>query len=400
MPNQEKEEPKAALKEWFGLRRDNFILNPKEKPEDRKFYARRPNSMNVQSQITGLEVDLEAKLSPKKLYWGPYGSGKTHTLYKVLEALTELGLDIQIAFVECPALKKTSTFRELYNRTMNEIGMDATLSILRDVMNVTVKEVGFADPELVQKEIMEIMRDEDLGRATYQFVTSGTRFEPMMLWRWLTASGISTKERDELRVTSDLKDADPERLANILISIARLVRKHKDRTLVLVFDELDRARDLGSVDAIGTFSTAFTRLCEPAQAYCAVFLSGSASRMEDIPDIISAPVRSRLGRNIVEIPAMTSDDVEPFIKDLVQYIREPKADVDGLIEKAKGETEEEIVKDFYPFTMEAIEEIKAACGHIITPRDICMFMSKAASFAKIRKKHIVTKKDVSSIAGT
>jgi len=395
------ESKRVSVKEWFGLKRDNFVLKPKENVEDRKFYASRPNSVNIQSQITGLEVRLESKLSPKRLYWGPYGSGKTHTLYKVLEALTALGLDIHVAFVECPALKKTSTFTELYNRAMNEIGMDFVISLLKDVMNATVKQVGFAEAEIVQRKIMEIMDDEDLGRATYSFVTAGPQFDPMVLWRWITASDISNAERDKLRVTSDLRAADPERLTNILITLGRLLREHKNKTLVLVFDELDRTKDIGSLDAQVTFSTAFTRLTDPAQDYVAAFLAASASRIQELPEIISAPVQNRLGkRDIVVIPSMTSEDVEPFIKDILDYLRDLNADVDKLVEQAKAETEEEIEKEFYPFTKEAIGEIKSACGQIITPRDITRFMSDAASYAKLRGKHVITKKDVASVSGT
>ncbi len=391
---------RPSIGEWFGLRRDNFVLKPKENHDDRKFYASRPGSVNIQSQITGLEVRLEAKLSPKRLYWGPYGSGKTHTLYKVLEALKSLGLDIHVAFVECPALKKTSTFTELYNRAMNHIGMEFVISLLKDVMNSTVKEVGFAEAEIVQRKIMEIMGDEDLGRATYSFVTAGPQFDPMILWRWITASDISTAERDKMRVTDDLRAADPERLANILITLGRLLREHKNKTLVLVFDELDRTKDIGSLDAQVTFSTAFTRLTDPSQDFVAVFLAASASRIQELPEIISQPVQNRLGKkDIVVIPSMTSDDVEPFIKDIIAYLASDKLDISKRIKEAKTETEETIEKEVYPFTKEAIDEIKSACGQIITPRDITRFMSDGASFAKLRGKQIITKKDVASVSG-
>lgn len=393
------ESRRVTLKEWFGLKRDNFVLKPKEIAEDRKLYANRPNSVNIQNQVTSLEVRLESKLSPKRLYWGPYGGGKTHTLYKILDALAELGLDNQVAFIECPAMKKTSTFAELYTRVMNELGMELVLSLLKDVMNATVKQVGFVEAEIVQKKIMDAMQDEDLGRATYSFVTAGPQFDPMVLWRWLTASDISTAERDKLRVTSEI-GADPERLARILITLGRLLREHRNKTLVLVFDELDRTKDIGSLDAQVTFSTAFTRLTDPAQDHVSVFLAASASRIQEFPDIITEPVKNRLGkRDIVDIPGMTSEDVNSFIRDIIAYFIDPNVNVDELIAVAKTETDEQIAKDFYPFTKEAVDEIKAACEQIITPREITRFMSDASSYAKIRGKHIVTKKDVASISG-
>lgn len=390
------EEKTVSLREWFGLRRENWILDPRNNLEDRKFYASRPNSINIEREITSLEIELEAKLSPKKLYWGVYGSGKTHTLYKVLQELSER-LDIQVAFVECPVLKKTSNFTELYNKTTDAMGMEFAITILREKMDRVVQEVGFRNPEIVERRLIETMQDEDLGRATYRFITQ--QFDPMIIWRWLTASGISPKERNELRVTTDLVDADPARLAAILVTLGRFLYEEHGKSLVLVFDELDRAKNLNP-DSEVTFSTALTRLTEPGQTYVSIFLAMSAPRVDQLPTFITEPVRDRIGKeNIVEIPAMTSDDVEPFVKDLVQYVRDPKVDVSEKIEIAKRETNEEISEDFYPFTKDALEAIKSACGTMIVPRSICRYMSKSAAYAKIRGKMCVTKKDVESAVG-
>src|SRR5438445_1218589 len=134
------------MSEWFGLRRPNFVLDPRGNPEDRKFYAKRPGSLDIQRQITSLELDLVASLSPKKLYYGPYGSGKTHTLYKVLYEL-EQRLPIHVAFVECPTLKKNSTFLELYSKTFEALGMDFVTSLLSDAMSQVVKDHSFLEVE-------------------------------------------------------------------------------------------------------------------------------------------------------------------------------------------------------------------------------------------------------------
>jgi hypothetical protein len=136
----------------------------------------------------------------------------------------------------------------------------------------------------------------------------------MVLWRWLSASGISSRDKVALRVTSDLKIADPEKLANILLTIGKLLSNYKNETLVLVYDELDRAKALGK-DPIGTFSTAFTTLTDLSQTSVSVFLATSANRIADVPGIITAAVKSRVGSDdLKEIPPIVTDDLDPFSK--------------------------------------------------------------------------------------
>jgi len=384
----------VSISEWFGLRRDNYILNPRDCPEDASFYAKRTCSLDIDEQITSLEVDLGAKLAPKKLYWGPYGGGKTHTLFKVLKELGDR-VDIHPVFVECPYLKGTSTFTVLYEKTMNQLGMDFVLNLFRESLNHVARKTGITNPEEAVKMLSSLLGEEDLGRAVYQLTQPSSSFDPMWLWRWLTASGISAKDRVELRVTADLKTADPEKLANILLTIGRLLNEFKNETLVLVFDELDRAKAL-SRDSIGTFSTAFTTLTDPSQTYVSVFLATSANRIADVPGIISEAVRSRLTReNVKEIPPMVSEDVEPFIKDIIGYNRPNGLKLDSLLQKARSQTKEQVVEDLYPFTKDALDAIKVKLEKSIVPREICLIMSRAASYAKnIMKLSTITKKAI------
>lgn len=384
------------MQAWFGLRRPNYFLDPRNNPEDRKFYASRPNTLDIQKQTTGVEIDLEESVSPKKIYWGPYGSGKTHTLYKVLDEL-EQRLPIYVAFVECPVLKKNSTFVALYSQTMDVLGMEFVTTLLRDALNKVTKEMGFPDALEVEKRLIQMMGDEDLGRATYSYLTQ--RLDPMKIWRWITAAGISTRERDELRVRDDLGSADPTRLVGILVTLGRLLRLIKNRSLVLVFDELDRAKDLGD-EAVSTFSTAFTRITDPGQTDVAVFFSLSAARIDqESAAALTDPVRGRVGRsNIVPIPSMSPDDVLPFVRGLIGYVRDPGVSVKAELQKYRAETPEgeDVTEDLYPFTRAAVEAIKSANPSLIVPREICHLMGRSAAYAKLRGKHVVGAKDVES----
>jgi len=384
---------KEPLSKWFGLKRSNYVLDPRANEEDALFYARR-TSVDINKQITDLEISLGANLAPKKLYWGTSGGGKTHTIYKLLYELGDR-LPIIPVLVDCPNMTKSSTFVVLFQETMKKLKMDFVISLLRDALNDAIKDVGIGNPELAEKKLCEIMENEDLGRATY--CLTQTRFDVMTLWKWVSAAGTTSRERSELRVTSDLLDADPRSLAQILLTFGKLVKKYKKKSLVMAFDELDRAKGL-NVDAAGTFSTAFTVLTDPTASDISVFLSTSAERQRDVPAMITKPVLTRLGESIggiIEIPVMTPQEVEPFVKDLIKYVRDPGINIKKLIDLAKTETSEQILEDLYPFTKEAIESIKLKVGKEIIPRHICMVMSRASSYAKqIEKMHVVTSKSV------
>ena len=71
------------LQKAFGLKKPNFILDP---IEDAEFYAPR-TGIDLTKLREDLETDLVTGRAPKWLFWGPYGSGKTHTLRKVMKEL-------------------------------------------------------------------------------------------------------------------------------------------------------------------------------------------------------------------------------------------------------------------------------------------------------------------------
>ena len=116
--------PETLLEEAYGLGRPNFILDP---AADWRCFARR--DINVGSIVEGLQVDLVTRLAPKRLMWGPYGGGKTHTLYRALHELGEL-TPIHPVRVECPDLAKKSTFNDLYrDGIMPVLGEDAVVGL-------------------------------------------------------------------------------------------------------------------------------------------------------------------------------------------------------------------------------------------------------------------------------
>src|SRR5437899_2209886 len=80
----------------YGLRRDNFILDP---VRDTACFAR--GDIDTRLIAESLDIDLVTGLAPKRLIWGPYGGGKTHTLMRSMQELEQLTA-IHPVRVECP----------------------------------------------------------------------------------------------------------------------------------------------------------------------------------------------------------------------------------------------------------------------------------------------------------
>src|SRR5205823_3442304 len=89
-----------TVEERFALSRPNFILDP---ATDSDCFARA--DLDVHRLVEKLQVDLVTGLVPKRMYWGPYGSGKTHTLFRTMKELANL-TQINPIHVECPDMTR------------------------------------------------------------------------------------------------------------------------------------------------------------------------------------------------------------------------------------------------------------------------------------------------------
>lgn len=368
----------------FGLRRSNFVLNPLS-DEDSDFFADR-TGVNVGKIVEDLQIDLATGLPPKRMLWGPYGGGKTHTLQHTMKKLSGL-TPIYPVYVECPDLSKRSTFLDLYREgVMRGCGQDFIIYLFERIR----EKVGYAKPDEIIRKLKEALIDEELAKAV-AILTNPTDKNKLILWTWFSGVPVPRGELTELSQTQDLTSAEPARLAHYVTILGKLVQDIEGKTLILILDEIDRIGFVGP-DTIVQFRTAFTRLMDPNQKYISVLLGLSARNFPDLPDIFTGggPVVSRLGRDaITEIPMLEDLDVEPFIKKIIEYIRNDEANIESLIEATKGTTNEEIVKDIFPFTKEAIDAIKVGVGLEMTPREITLKMTRAAGKAHNYDRNII-----------
>lgn len=371
----------GSLERAFGLARPNFILDP---VKDWECFARR--DINVGAIVEGLQIDLVTKLAPKRLLWGPYGGGKTHTLYRTLNELGKL-TSIQAVRVECPDLSKRSVFNDLYrDGVMPVLGEETVISLFERA----IEQVPVARRDEYLRRLREFLGDEPLSKAVAQLMNPN--FERLRLWAWLSGIPLSRAELSDLGQTQDLASAEPARLAEMIVLIGRVMKRVDGKTLVLCLDEMERMQAVGP-DLIATFVTGFTRLMDPNQRDVAVLLGCSAALFDEMPDIFSrsGPVVSRLGSQAtIEVPHIPDPDVDGFIRQIIAYVRDRNANIGALITQAKETSGERLDPDFFPFTVEALQSMKSRLSRDMTPREITIAMTQAAGRAHLTSRRCVT----------
>ena len=368
------------IEERFGLVRPNFIVDPDMEAD---FYAYR-SDINIGAVVESLQEDLLTGLAPKRLVWGPFGGGKTHTLHKIVGELEKI-TNIHSVYVDCPDLTRRATFLDLYrDGIMRGIGQEFVLQLFE----ATLKGVGWALREELLRGLRDALGDEELSKAVVRLIDPG--FNRLKLWAFISGVSLNRTDLGDLGQTQDLTVAESSRLAQILILLGKLTRESLGRTLVLVLDEMDRLREVGP-ETIITFETGFRRLVDPNQKIVAVLIGASAGAKADMPELFRerGAVMSRLTRDAeVEIRSLPASDVDRFIKDIIAHFRTPNADITELLTKAS--TTETVSQDLYPFTEEAITALKGRLTGAMTPREITLNMTRLLGRAHRLNKTIVT----------
>ena len=356
------------LSEQYALKGDNFILDPVKDTDCFALLDLDPSKI-----AESLDTDLVTGLAPKRMFWGPYGGGKTHTLMRAMRELQQL-TPIHAVRVECPDLAKKSRFHDLYREgIMRELGQDLVIGLIDEA----VRSVGMARREELTSKLRERFDDEEVAKAAIRLIDPN--FDPLRLWRWISGVALARADLDDLGQTQDLTQTESARLADLLVLLGKLMNEFRDQKLVLILDEMERLVQIGP-ETITTFVSGFTRLVDPTQKDVCVLIGASASLQSELVDLFSenSPVVSRLtGENIQEVSYMRDEDLDRLIETVIGYRRDENADIHAIIAAAKQATTEPIEARFFPFTTTAVEALKSGLTNAMTPREITYKMTRA-----------------------
>ena len=255
---------------------------------------------------------------------------------------------------------------------MRGLGESFVIGLLEEV----VQNVGFKRADELRDELKNWFGDEEVGKAAEQLFNPN--FERLKLWRWISGVSMSRSDLDQLGQTQDLTQAEAARLADLIVMLGKLLKRLRNETLVLILDEMERLGTIGP-ETITTFMSGFSHLVDPNQRSVSILIGSSAALETEMVEIFSrdSPVMSRLGEDVkIEISTLsTTQDVDRFVERVMRYLRKKDFDVVAAIAGAKlnGET---VQPDFYPFSNEALEAVKAKLS-ILTPRAITMQLTRA-----------------------
>jgi hypothetical protein len=362
------DDARIPLHQRYALKRDNFILDP---IQDTECFAR--DDVKTQEIAESLDVDLVTQLAPKRLVWGPYGGGKTHTLMRTMQELEQL-TQVRPIRIECPDLSKRSRFHDLYREgIMRGLGQDFVMGLIEEA----VQSVGLAKRDELLARLKARFGDEEVAKAAVRIIDPN--FDELRLWRWFSGVQMSRTDLDDLGQTQDLTTTEAARLAGLICLVGKLLRELRGETLVLLLDEMERLRSIGP-ETIPTFESGFTYLVDPNQKDVSILIGASASLENEMVDVFRAngPVTTRLGTDAqIEIPSLDDPDVDRFVSGVVAYLREPDADIAALCKSAASDTGEKYEEDLFPFSSEALDALKSQLTQVMTPREITMKMTRA-----------------------
>jgi hypothetical protein len=366
----------TSVADRFGLKRSNFVLDP---DVDYTCFARK--DIDVAAIAERLRIDLVTDLAPKRLFWGPYGAGKSHTLVVTAKKLEQL-TPIHTVRMECPDLTAKAKFVDLYREgIMRTLTQDLVIKLFDEMI-----AEAFTKRQRDERAtyLRSILMDEDLIRAASRLIDE--EFERAMFWRWFSGFPVARTDLDTLHVTGDLTSAEPARLASFLTIVGRLMKQFGEKkTLVFVFDEMERLRDLNP-DSVGNFMTAFTKLADPLQRDIAIIIGYSAQQAEELPELFSlrGPVGSRIGRAAtLEIRVLPDKEIEEFVKGVIRHLRDDSLFTPRFDSAQKEGESEGLDPDVFPFTKKALATLKSRLADNLTPRDVELSMTHAAGRAHI-----------------
>ena len=193
--------------EWFCLNnRMNFTIDAQINAADSQYYfGRNETKTRIQKQIRRSFVDPGA---PKMMVYGPYGSGKTQTLFYLRYYLEQQMQEINDAkprtFYIPIEMQENDRANHLHMQVMQGIGKETVATWVRKLLETTSS---------LESALGDISSDPNIVTALGELRLSGDA--SFTAWRWLTCQGLTAKDLSSLRLTTDLSTLGAKEMAEV-----------------------------------------------------------------------------------------------------------------------------------------------------------------------------------------
>ena len=374
----------SSVQEMYCLKkgRNNFEIYAEK---DFEFYVPR-SGVDIDTITKRIKNDLVTDRCPKRFVNGPYGAGKTHTLFAVTSALKKAlfgtPYNVEVVYVSAPDFPRNARFLDLYAHILTTIGKPKIMELFQKLVQDFLKQkIGWKRDELaaaIHQKLEEV--NYDLAN-----VISINLPDENLVWRWLIGSTGSSSDLATLGVSSHLKEADPQMLVKILETIGKLFENYDKKKLIILLDECERWENLNN-EALASLNLGFLRLADKSNKHVSVIwsISIAAGGWEAETTVLDKAVTDRImPRNIIQIPTLDLSDAARFMKDVIQYVRDPKCEVKAKLKKSPPS--EKVDATTYPFSEEALEQILASITEDsqLTPRRLIDCLSNAVGNAAL-----------------
>lgn len=378
------------FREWFCLNdRPNFTIDPQVNPRDAQYYfGRDDKKILLQKQLLRAFI---APGVPKMMIWGPYGSGKTQTLFYLDHYLkTETPSSCQgrpRTIYLAVEMRSRSDASRLHMQIMEALGKQTVTDWVRKL---------FTETPNLDSAIQELAEDPNIAGAMKELrATGGSTF---VAWRWLTGQPLKPGELSGLSLTRNLGEVGAGDLVNGLVAIGNLATRVGEK-LIFLMDELEELHNVRAGDASESIHQYFRRLAEPSNASVGFLVGFRADILDDAPPILTrGDILGRVGlSNYVDIPPLPAvPNVKTFVSQLLQNLTDENR-VQARISQQGLDCEPGI----YPFersSFELLADFATQDPVRALPRYIINAINGCAIQAWDERKQLIDEEIVNSVA--
>jgi len=380
----------SEFPKWFCLKnRLNFTIDPQINSEDARYYFGR-NDIKERLQRQ-LRRSFVAPGIPKMMVWGPYGSGKTQTLFYLehyLKTETPNSCNgVPHTLYVTIEMRSNSAASHLHMQLMEALGKDVVAGWVRKL---------FDQVSNLDTAIGEFVADPNIVLALKELRAAGD--STFVAWRWLTGQSLKTTELSELSLTRNLGEVGAGDLVNALVAVGSLANEIGEK-LIFLLDELEELQNVRAGDASESIHQYFRRLADPANASVGFLIGFKADVLDDAPQILQrGDVVGRIGTsNYVDIPPLPAvADVQVFVRELLRNLIDPDSTTTHIAEHSL-DTELGI----YPFSRSAFDLLADYATQDPTralPRYIINAINECAIQAWDEEKLLIDEEIVNSVS--
>jgi len=303
-----------SFTEFFGF--DNpFSLAPEEKE---KIWA---DQKELKEKLENI-IKISLMTSPTKLiiYYGDWGSGKTHAmryftnegnLLRLFDEPLRLSIPLTITLIS----PRNQAFNTFYIKIIESIYP----KLVKAVKEIDAKLSSLRDPKLLQSELNKYIKNKNLVKVLSQ--VTNTRKE-MLVEKYLLMTARGT-EIDRLGVPRGIETYTDmiETLSNIFTFLMEL--NGSNLRIIIWIDEGEHVFTMPSKDLL-EFQTFLRDLIDHIPRNLLVLINVSlrlGEKIQDFIEYLGDPVKTRISR-IISSPELKPEEATQYVEDYFLVVGE------------------------------------------------------------------------------